>query len=164
MGTSIYRVDDRLIHGQITDAWVKCLSISNIMIVDDDMVQDKLAIRILGMAAPAKVNVQVVTVADMASLLMFHAENNGLKGGKTMVLFRSLFEVKKLLSKTGKVFDILYLGGIPSKLGRHEIKKNVFLSDDEVRLLQTIIAKYNISVVSKLLPSDTAVDVGELLR
>lgn len=42
------RLDERLIHGQITTAWSRYLEVNAIVVVSDKLVQDKLAVQKAG--------------------------------------------------------------------------------------------------------------------
>ena len=46
------RIDDRLIHGQVVTAWIKQYPINKILIIDDELSQNRLMERIYKAAAP----------------------------------------------------------------------------------------------------------------
>ena len=47
------RIDDRLIHGQVVTAWIKQYPINKILIIDDELSQNRLMERIYKAAAPS---------------------------------------------------------------------------------------------------------------
>ena len=59
------RLDERLIHGQITTAWSKALDVNAIVVANDRLPNDPLATKVLLMSAPAgkKVSVKPVDAA-----------------------------------------------------------------------------------------------------
>ncbi len=63
------RLDERLIHGQITTAWSRYLDVSGIVVVSDKLAVDQLASKVLLMAAPAGKKVAVKSVNDALKLL-----------------------------------------------------------------------------------------------
>ena len=63
------RVDERLIHGQITTAWSRYLDVNAIVVASDKLAKDKLATQVLLMAAPAGKKVAVKPVEDVITLL-----------------------------------------------------------------------------------------------
>lgn len=162
MKVCICRVDNRLVHGQITTVWVRRLEISSILVVDNLLSHDSLASRVLCMAAPPKVEIQVLSVAQMAAALQ--SETGREQQVKAMILFRDLETVYELFAQTGKIADTLSLGGMPSRIGRHELGQNLFFTREERRLALDLIDQYCISIVSQVLPSDVPIDVGALLR
>ena len=161
MKICIFRVDDRLIHGQVTAVWTRELGVSTIFVVDDTLCRDRLSVNILSMTAPPKTQVHVFSTDQMASAL--RSPQVTAAPGRAMILFRDLAAAEELLARTGRICETLCLGGIPSRIGRHEIAKNLFLSKDERLAVLNIADHYGMRVISQVLPSDTPLDVGALI-
>lgn len=155
------RVDDRLIHGQVTAVWSRQLGVSSVFVVDDDLAKDRLTIQILRMTAPPKTEVHVLPVDQMAALLSNPAATPQVRA---MILFRTLETAREFFARTGRVFDTLCLGGMPSRIGRHEVGKNLFLSREERQVVLEMVERYGVSVLSQILPSDAPIDVGALVQ
>ena len=58
------RIDDRLIHGQVVTAWIKQYPINKILIIDDELSQNRLMERIYKAAAPMGVEVLIQSVSE----------------------------------------------------------------------------------------------------
>ena len=63
------RLDERLIHGQITTAWSKFLTVNAIVVANDKLFINDLAKKTLLMSAPAGIKVTVRTVQGTIDLL-----------------------------------------------------------------------------------------------
>lgn len=63
------RLDERLIHGQITTAWSRYLDVAAIVVASDKLAKDQLASKVLLMAAPAGKKVAVKSIEDAIKLL-----------------------------------------------------------------------------------------------
>ena len=63
------RLDERLIHGQITTAWSRYLDVNAIVVASDKLAKDHLASQVLLMAAPAGKKVAVKSIEDSIKLL-----------------------------------------------------------------------------------------------
>ncbi len=63
------RLDERLIHGQITTAWSRYLDVHAIVVASDRLAADRLASQVLLMAAPAGKKVAVKTIEGAVKLL-----------------------------------------------------------------------------------------------
>ena len=63
------RIDERLIHGQITTAWSRYLDVSRIVVASDKLARDPLTTQTLLMSAPAGKKVAVKTIPDAIKLL-----------------------------------------------------------------------------------------------
>lgn len=156
------RVDARLIHGQITAVWARELGASSIFVVDDELSEDRLTIKILCMTAPSKVDVHVLSVAQMVEVL--HNRTMASPQIRAIILFRNLMSAKSLFDLTGKIYETLTLGGMPSRIGRYEIEKNLFLSKEERLVASDMMRQHGISIISQVLPSDAPIDVGALIQ
>ena len=51
-----YRVDDRLIHGQVQTQWLAHYRANRVIIVDDQVIRDNIAMQILKLAKPTGPN------------------------------------------------------------------------------------------------------------
>ncbi|EFK97502.1 Phosphotransferase system, sorbose subfamily IIB component, partial [sediment metagenome] len=69
MAVSLIRIDDRLIHGQVIQGWVKHLDIKRIVVCNDEAASDETRRALLEMAVPAEVGINIlsVTLAVQAS-------------------------------------------------------------------------------------------------
>lgn len=150
-----------MVHGQITAAWTRKYNISNIFVVDDELAGDRIASKILTLTVPSKIEVQVLSSPQMAMLLQKNDKN--LEKIRAMLLFRSLSMVDELLARSGHVTDVLTIGGISSKLGRQEIERNLFLSEEERDLIIHMANEYQIQIVLQTLPDDVPVDIKHIL-
>lgn len=154
------RVDERLLHGQITTTWVRHLSISHIFVVDNELANDKLAKKLLTIMVPPHIDVRVFSVEQMAHICQNAPPELAQK--RIMLLFRTLAGVEQFIKVSGRVFDELNLGGIPYCVGRQQVDKNLFLSVEERLIIQQFIQQYHIKVFSQVLPGDMPVDLSSL--
>ena len=63
------RIDERLIHGQITTAWSRFLDVSRIVVASDKLAKDELTTQTLLMSAPAGKKVAVRDIESTIKLL-----------------------------------------------------------------------------------------------
>ena len=63
------RIDERLIHGQITTAWSRFLDVSRIVVANDRLSKDELTTQTLLMSAPAGKKVAVRSIENTITLL-----------------------------------------------------------------------------------------------
>lgn len=92
------RVDERLIHGQIMNQWTEAISVSHILIVDEELAQDRLMSNIYRVLAPLGLDVQAFSSVDAARYLKTHEDD------ESRVI---------LLAKTPQPFERLVRLGIP---------------------------------------------------
>lgn len=155
------RVDYRLLHGQVTNAWTSKYKIKHIFVVDDELYKDDIARRVLMMASPSKVNTSVYSTDQMAGILQqtsIHSSDS-----KAAVLVKSLEDAEKLFSKAGKITNRLILGSVSCGIGRSKVCDRLFLSKEERKIVKDMSDKYAIQIEHQVLPGDTPVDVIQCL-
>ena len=59
------RIDSRLIHGQVIEAWLPHLSVKRVVVADDDAAKDPLARAAYEMAIPPEVELVLSPIADL---------------------------------------------------------------------------------------------------
>ena len=64
---SLVRVDDRLIHGQVTVGWAPYLRASRIIVVSDRLAADRVLASILRVGVPVGMQIDVVSVDEVNS-------------------------------------------------------------------------------------------------
>lgn len=130
------RVDERLVHGQIMTSWSKHLQLKSVWVVDDGLAKDSFMASVLALAAPAGLDIRVLSVADAASAMQQEEMT-----GATMLLFKRIDQAEALaraLQGTAHPVGELNIGNIGSAPGRVQVTKNVFLSPEDKASLQSL--------------------------
>lgn len=128
-----YRVDSRLIHGQVIARWSVKYGTQGIIIVDDALADDDFMKDIYMMAAPADVSVDVFKVDEAAEKW----QGGGLPDKKLLVLFKDVAHADRLAQK-GVQIDELQIGGLPSGAGRKLVYKTISLSGEDYEMLDRV--------------------------
>ncbi|MDR1487116.1 MAG: PTS sugar transporter subunit IIB [Deltaproteobacteria bacterium] len=104
MPLTFARIDQKLIHGQVTAAWIPYLSIEEIIVVDQDLTEDDFTQAIMASGLPPEVKSIFFTNPAKLSTFM---ENHDSK--RTMVLFRDVVCAKESI-ECGLSLSFLNLG------------------------------------------------------
>lgn len=125
------RIDSRLIHGQVVEAWVPHLKVARLVVADDTAAADPLAKVAFGLAVPPGVELVVAPVAqvDFATL--------AADGVRTLVLFRDVPSAVAARA-AGLPSGPLNLGNVHSGPGRVAVSRSVFLDDGDARALASL--------------------------
>lgn len=78
MGQNYFRIDDRLIHGQIVTAWCSHLNIQEIIAIDDTLAGNSMLQSIMLMGVPKQYKSCVVTMAQAKELFAQPSDCNRL--------------------------------------------------------------------------------------
>ena len=102
MDITLVRVDNRLVHGQILEAWVPFLRASCIVVVDDRVASDYYCETVIRMAVPREVEVVICGTREFAETHSFHQGS----GQKTIVLFSKISDALTVY-RLGYRFDTI---------------------------------------------------------
>lgn len=123
----IFRVDDRLIHGQVIEGWVKHFKINHVILVNDKVSVDPLQKMIYSSTLPPGTEISIMSVADF--IQSFHADR--YKKDYVLVLLESvndLYTIRKLINKETYV----NIGCVACREHKIEVSNTVFLNPDEI--------------------------------
>lgn len=154
------RVDERLVHGQIMTSWSKHLQLKRIIIVDDQVAADDFMAAVLTMSAPAGIQIDILSVADAARLVLEDAGDE-----RALLLFKRIsaaLDLAALLKETPQALSELNLGNLGSVPGRKQVSKSVFLSDeerDQVRKLEGM----GVNVFLQMLYTEPRISASDLI-
>lgn len=136
MSIELFRIDDRLIHGQVVIGWGRPLGIELIVLVDDQVAASDWEQDLYRMAVSPEIEVRFVTVADAASQ-MSDWQSNGKRG---LVLTGDLETMAALHALNPEAVRPINLGGIHHRPGRRERLPYLYLTDQELRTLHALEA------------------------
>jgi mannose/fructose/N-acetylgalactosamine-specific phosphotransferase system component IIB len=136
MSIVLCRIDDRLIHGQVVIGWGRAMGIDLIILVDDQVAASDWEQELYRMAVSPEIEVRFVTMAD-AARQMSEWQSNGRRG---LVLTGDLETMAALRASSPDVVQRINLGGIHHRAGRRERLPFIYLTDQELRMLQSLEA------------------------
>jgi PTS system mannose-specific IIB component/fructoselysine and glucoselysine-specific PTS system IIB component len=158
MGIHLYRIDDRLIHGQVVVGWGQPLNIRLLVLVDDLVASSDWEKELYRMAVPPEMEVRFV---DVATGIRDHAKfADDPRPG--LVLTGDISSMYRLV-KGVKAIGSVNLGGIHHRAGRSEKLRYVYLTPDEERQLRDLEAA-GVEVTAQDVPSARAVPLPEVLE
>jgi mannose/fructose/N-acetylgalactosamine-specific phosphotransferase system component IIB len=157
MSIELFRIDDRLIHGQVVIGWGRPLGIDLIVLVDDQVAASDWEQELYRMAVSPEIDVRFVTVAD-AARQMSDWQTNGKRG---LVLTGDLETMAALHAGNPEAVRRINLGGIHHRPGRRERLPYVYLTDLELRTLLELEAN-GAAITAQDLPTTTPVALKAL--
>ncbi|MBI5744370.1 MAG: PTS sugar transporter subunit IIB [Elusimicrobia bacterium] len=150
----LYRVDDRLVHGQVVEGWVPHLRAEELAVVSDEIAGDEMRRAIMRFATPEGVDLKILTVAEAGAYLP-EAEKSARK---VLLLLPGLTEAVQLSGK-GLRIPSLNIGGMHYSAGKNfSIGKAIFLSQEDCTALKALSAA-GIAIEGRGVPSDAPVDL-----
>jgi len=154
----LVRVDDRLIHGQVSVAWGASLSPGRIVLVNDEVCCCDWRCALYADTDAMGVPVSVVTREEFAE---------GLKAGtwddeRTFLIVESPGDLLALIS-SGLDVGEANIGGMHYAEGKRELLPYVFVDDEDVAAMKEIMAG-GTRLTARDVPQAQPQDLGVLLR
>ena len=151
---SLVRVDNRLIHGQVVEAWLPHLKVSRVVVADDEAASSPLIRAAMALAVQSAIEVQILPLAqvDFAAL--------SKDGVRTLVLLRDVASVP-FAAAQGLTLEQLNLGNVHFGAGRRQVSPSVFLAEAELKTLQQL-AEQGVRVEARAVPSEKPVELPDL--
>jgi mannose/fructose/N-acetylgalactosamine-specific phosphotransferase system component IIB len=131
----LYRVDERLIHGQVVVGWGHCLKLDRIVMANDQVASSPWERELYLACVPPEIRAVILGVEEGALNIL----KGRFESGRTAVLVDSPFDVLRML-KDGVKIDMVNVGGVHSKAGRKRILPYLFLSPDEISAFKAIMS------------------------
>ncbi|POP31001.1 PTS mannose/fructose/sorbose transporter subunit IIB [Lactonifactor longoviformis] len=152
----LFRIDERMTHGQVMISYMKKYPAKNIVCIDDATAKDPFVTSIIKMSAPSGVTIDVVNVKKGAEVL-----KTGLKS-PTIVLAKTPLTVKKLREE-GAAVDEFIIGGIADASNRKRFYKSIFISQEEADAVKQMISE-GVSIDVQIVVSDKRIPASTLLK
>lgn len=151
---TLVRVDNRLIHGQVVEAWLPFLKVSRVVVADDEAASSPLIRAAMALAVQSAIEVQILPLAqvDFAAL--------SKDGVRTLVLLRDVASVPFAFSH-GLALEALNLGNVHFGTGRRQVSPSVFLAEAELKTLQQL-AEQGVRVEARAVPAEKPVELLDL--
>jgi mannose/fructose/N-acetylgalactosamine-specific phosphotransferase system component IIB len=157
MPLSLVRIDDRLVHGQVVEAWLPLVRAELVLVCSDAAAADETQGLLMRLALPERVELAVLPAAEAAR----HPAFSGRDPRRALVLAPGPREILALLDN-GAVFGEVNVGGLHYSAGRVQLGKAIFLSADDTQALLEI-SRRGVKLEGRALPTDDKVDVLEML-
>jgi mannose/fructose/N-acetylgalactosamine-specific phosphotransferase system component IIB len=151
---TLVRVDNRLIHGQVVEAWLPHLKVQRVVVADDEAASSPLIRAAMALAVQSAIEVLILPLAqvDFAAL--------SKDGVRTLVLLRDVVAVP-FAHAHGLALEQLNLGNVHFGTGRRQVSPSVFLAEAELQALKGLAEK-GVRVEARAVPAEKSVELSEL--
>ena len=157
MALDLYRIDDRLIHGQVVVGWGQPLDLRFIVLVDDEVAASDWEQELYRMGVPPEMDVYFESVVAAAERLAGYQADPR----RGLLLTGDIGTMARLIAATGSI-GAVNLGGIHHRPGRTQRLRYVFLSPDEEAQLRGLEAE-GIEVSAQDVPAARPLPLDEVL-
>lgn len=152
----LFRVDDRLVHGQVVIGWGRPLGADFVVVVDDALAASAWEQDLYRMGVPEGLDLAFSTVADA----LRRAPEWAARPGAGILLTGSI-SAMRALRDAGWAIPRVNLGGIHAGPGRSERLPYLFLSHADLADLRALAAS-GVTVTAQDVPTAEPVALGSL--
>lgn len=158
MALDLFRIDDRLIHGQVVVGWGQPLDLRFIVLVNDEVAGSDWEQELYRMGVPPDMDVYFDRVDDAVR----HLERYQGDARRGLLLTGDIATMSRLVDATGAIGQV-NLGGIHHRPGRVQRLRYVFLTpEEEAELLA--LASRGVEVTAQDVPAARPVPLSEVLN
>lgn len=159
MSIVLFRVDERLIHGQVVVGWGAELHPERIVVIDDELAQSAWEQELYCLGLPPDIEAAFTSVAEARTRLPEWRDTDQ----RSMLLTRDVTTMLRIARGGLLRGAAINIGGIHHAPGRREVLPYVYLSDTETRALRELQAE-GADVSARDLPGTRRVGLEQLLR
>jgi PTS system mannose-specific IIB component len=145
-----FRIDNRLVHGQIIERWLPYTRAARLIVCNDSLAVDALRQQIMLLAVPSRIRVDFVGPAGLAPLLDAPGEDEE----KVLVILADCADAKRAYD-AGVHFTSLNIGNLHYSAGKRQICGHVALSDEDSACLRALAAM-DVTLDFRCVPDDAA--------
>ena len=153
---NLIRVDDRLIHGQVSVGWGTRINPEYMIIANDEIASDPGTSELYLLGVPDGVKGAVIRVSEVKNYL-------GKAGKASYILVLSSIQDALTLLDSGFGFTELNIGGIHDSEGRKEINHYIFILKEDIDALEELMSR-GVKVTVQDLPSNRKYDAEYILN
>lgn len=158
MGMVLVRIDDRLIHGQVVENWMKFLKINHVIVVNDFVASDRMQKTLFSMAVPDHAKISILTITQAKEAIL----NGQFEGDKAMLLLVSPQDVLNLINKGVRIKEV-NVGGMHYSPDKKQILKAISVSKEDIQAFQEL-DKLGVHLEARMVPDDEKIDIMKIIK
>jgi mannose/fructose/N-acetylgalactosamine-specific phosphotransferase system component IIB len=152
------RIDDRLIHGQVTVAWGGWLEPDRMILVNDEIATSEWRRELYAEADSLGAAVSVLTKSDFLKEL----EKGRWDDERVILIVESPADMLDLIVG-GLVIESVNVGGMHFSPGRREVLSYVYVNDEDIAAMRSIVER-GVGLTAQDVPQTQPVDLRKALE
>jgi mannose/fructose/N-acetylgalactosamine-specific phosphotransferase system component IIB len=158
MSIQLFRIDDRLIHGQVLMGWGRQLRSRRYLVVDDELAESEWEQELYTLTVEDGLEVVFVTVEEARAHLPEWREDDV----RSALLTRDPSHMARLAEGGLMEGAEVNVGGLHHRPGRHQVRPYIHLDADDRDALRRL-ADEGVEVSGRDLPDAARVPLGQML-
>lgn len=154
---ALFRVDHRLLHGQVIYSWLKSIDCNVILIANDNVAQDEVRQQLLKLSAPVDKKLLIRTIEKSTAIL----RNPKNQPAKFFIITENIHDAWQL---TEQITDVekINIGSIKSSGDTEKVNNAVFLNHQDKIILRKFRQR-NILLDVRQVANETVTNIDKFL-
>ena len=144
-----FRIDNRLVHGQVIEAWLPHIHAKTLLVADDDLAGDELRQEIMSLAVPSGVAFLCCRVVEAVAVLRRLREEDATQ--HVMILFSNCADAKTA-HMSGLPFSLVNIGNLHYGPGKEQVCEHIALGPDDRSCLK-YFADHGVEIDFRCVPT-----------
>lgn len=157
MSLVLTRIDNRLIHGQVLEAWVPTVNANCILVANDEVAGNPFQKLLMEAAVPSGLKVVISPIGDLAC----RYRQGEFADYRVLLLFAGSHDAL-IAHEQGLRFDDLNLGNMHAGEGKLRLCCTISLTKEDIENLQSL-EQQGVRITSQCIPSDRGREWRKLL-
>ncbi|MFP3014159.1 MAG: PTS mannose transporter subunit IIAB [Arsenophonus sp.] len=158
MFIALARIDDRLIHGQVSTRWTKETKVKRIIVVSNKISKDHVRSTLLKQASPVGVTAHIVDIEKFIRVY----NNPKYANERVMLLFTSPDDVLKVV-KGGVKIKSVNVGGMSYSDGKTQVNNAISIDDCDINAFNQL-SELGVELEARKVSSDNKLDMLALIK
>lgn len=147
---ALFRIDDRLLHGQVAIGWTSAVNANTILIVNDEVQSDRLKATAMDLAKPSNITLYIRGVEESGEIVSKFA---GAQKSNVIVVVKNTRDALCLVQTSGGVVKEVNVGGLRYAEGKRKLTDLVAVDDADVENFREM-EKLGAAIEFRMLPRD----------
>lgn len=158
MSIVLARIDSRLVHGQVLEAWVPYVNADCIVVANDEIAGESFQRMVMQAAVPSSLKLIIGTLEETAEIL----KSAELLKKRVLLLFSCSGDALRA-RQLGVTFPKLNLGNMHSSIGKDRYSCTIALDQGDIDVMQQF-EDDGVTIVSQCVPADREQSWHKLIR
>ncbi len=148
MSLVLTRIDNRLIHGQVLEAWVPFVQADCIVVANDEIAANPLKKIMMQASVSSRMRVEIGTIEESVALL----NSTELNQCRTLLLFGTTADALRAY-RSGLIYEQLNLGNLHADRGKARLSCTIFLNSTDLDDLE-LLEQAGVTITARCIPAD----------
>jgi len=150
MKFALARIDNRLIHGQVMEAWVPYVKADCIIVANDEVAASPMKMAMMEACVPSSLNLFVGSLSEIAEQL----RAGQIRSSRSLLLFENASDALQLY-RYGVHYERLNLGNMHAAQGKVAVSCTLCIDREDIESLQDLESS-GVAISAQCIPQDSA--------